>query len=79
MRAGDATFHKGWTLHRAGQNSTSLFRLVMTIIWYADGTRISPVIGKSQQFDQRNWLGARPPGALADGPLNPRLWPADPA
>ena len=75
MKAGDATFHKGWTLHRAGSNDTDLFRLVMTVIWYADGTRISQEPGKGQQFDHRAWLDSRPGGSLADGPLNPRLWP----
>ncbi len=74
MTAGDATFHKGWTLHRAGSNDTDLFRLVMTVIWYADGARITEP-GPGQKFDHRTWLDSRPVGGLAVGQLNPRLWP----
>ena len=40
MQPGDATFHAGWTLHRAGPNTSLETRPVMTIIFVADGTRI---------------------------------------
>jgi ectoine hydroxylase-related dioxygenase (phytanoyl-CoA dioxygenase family) len=76
MRAGDATFHAGWTLHRAGPNPTDTMREVMTIIWYADGARAIEPENRYQEFDLRMWLKGTEPGALADGPRNPRLWPA---
>ncbi len=41
MRAGDATFHSGWTLHCAPGNRTGLMREVMTVIYFADGGVIS--------------------------------------
>ncbi len=75
MKAGDATFHKGWTLHRAPANPTALLRSVMTIIYYADGTRVGPIDSKMRRMDQKFWLADIPPGELAAGPLNPRLWP----
>lgn len=75
MAAGDATFHTGWTLHRAGANPTELMRSVMTIIYFADGTRVGPVDSPARQLDQAFWLGGAEPGALVDGPGNPLLWP----
>ena len=41
MKAGDATFHAGWTLHNAPGNNSSKTREVMTIIFVADGAKIS--------------------------------------
>jgi ectoine hydroxylase-related dioxygenase (phytanoyl-CoA dioxygenase family) len=75
MKAGDATFHTGWTLHRAPANPTSLMRSVMTIIYFADGTRVGPIDSKARRLDQKFWLDSIPTGELAAGPLNPRLWP----
>jgi ectoine hydroxylase-related dioxygenase (phytanoyl-CoA dioxygenase family) len=73
--AGDATFHAGWTLHRAGPNPTGVMREVMTIIWYADGARATEPQNLYQEFDLRMWLKGTEPGALANGDRNPRLWP----
>jgi hypothetical protein len=75
LRAGDATFHKGWTPHRAPPNPTGLLRTVMTVIYFADGTRVTPIESKARRLDQKFWLADIPPGELAAGPLNPRLWP----
>ncbi|MEO1058360.1 MAG: phytanoyl-CoA dioxygenase family protein, partial [Actinomycetota bacterium] len=41
MWAGDASFHLGWTLHRAEPNVTDRDRVVMTVIWFADGARVT--------------------------------------
>jgi len=77
LRAGDATFHAGWTLHRAGPNPTGAVREVMTVIWYADGARAIPPTNPYQAFDLQMWLRDTEPGAVADGPRNPRLWPVE--
>ena len=77
LRAGDATFHAGWTLHSAGPNPTTSDREVMTIIYYADGARVTEPINDFQEFDRRIWLRV-PPGSLAAGDRNPRLWPPIP-
>lgn len=73
MRAGDATFHSGWTLHRAPGNVTDRVREVMTVIYYPDGTRVTPPVNAFQEADQRTWLDGLPAGELAAGPLNPLL------
>jgi ectoine hydroxylase-related dioxygenase (phytanoyl-CoA dioxygenase family) len=73
LRAGDATFHAGWTLHRAGPNPTGRMRPVMTVIYFADGARASEPSGPYQEFDLRMWLRETAPGEVAAGPLNPRL------
>jgi hypothetical protein len=75
VSAGDATFHAGWTLHRAGANPTAAMREVMTVIWYADGARAIEPQNPYQQFDLQVWLKGTEPGQLAAGRLNPRLWP----
>lgn len=73
LRAGDATFHSGWTLHRAPANGTDLLRSVMTIIWFADGTRVGNV-GPTNEFDRQVWLDGITDGEPAAGPLNPVVW-----
>jgi ectoine hydroxylase-related dioxygenase (phytanoyl-CoA dioxygenase family) len=74
MQAGDATFHRGWTLHSAPPNPTGRARPVMTVIWFADGAHIG-AITPNTWLDHQLWLDARPVGSVADGPLNPLLWP----
>jgi hypothetical protein len=75
LAAGDATFHLGWTLHRAPANPTDRLRVVMTVIYFADGARIGALDSEARRFDHHHWLGGVPEGAVADGPRNPRLWP----
>jgi hypothetical protein len=77
IRAGDATFHAGWTLHRAGPNPTGHMRPVMTVIYFADGARVAEPESVYQQFDLATWLPGLEPGDLAASTLNPRLWPLD--
>ncbi|RYX86163.1 phytanoyl-CoA dioxygenase family protein [bacterium] len=71
MCAGDATFHAGWTLHGAPGNPTPNVREVMTIIYYADGTRVFEPKNKSQQDDLERWLPGLKDGDLAASELNP--------
>lgn len=73
MKAGDATFHTGWTLHKAPGNVTDRVREVMTIIYYPDGTRVTEPKNQFQSADRAAWLDNIEPGLLADGPLNPIL------
>ena len=78
IRAGDATFHAGWTLHRAGSNPTDRMRPVMTVIYFADGARVSEPDSVYQQFDLGVWLPGLRPGDVAATEINPLLWPVDP-
>lgn len=74
MRAGDATFHAGWTLHCAGPNPTDQDRTVMTIIYVADGTRLLEP-SEQQVLDLRLWAPSAEPGDRLATEKNPRLWP----
>jgi hypothetical protein len=74
LRAGDATFHAGWTLHRAEANPTGAMREVVTIIYFADGTRVGPLDHPNREFDQKVWLPGCAPGDLAASRKNPVLW-----
>ena len=38
---GDVSFHSGWTFHGAMPNESSSDRLVMTMIYFADGTTLA--------------------------------------
>ncbi len=76
-RAGDATFHAGWMLHSAPLNPTGTLRAVMTIIYFADGTKVSEPTGPAQAFDLEVWLRGLAPGDLAAGKLNPLLYARD--
>ena len=76
LSAGDATFHGGWTLHSAPPNQTRTMREAMTIIYFADGTRVGPLDHPSRQLDRDVWLSGCEPGEPAAGPLNPVLYSA---
>lgn len=73
MKAGDATWHYGWTLHSATSNRSPHIREVMTIIYVADGARVTPPANDFQEADRQTWLGGLEPGSLVDSPLNPRV------
>lgn len=70
---GDATFHSGWTLHAAPGNPTDRMREVMTIIYFADGTRVTELDHPNRKFDRDAWLPGCEPGEPAASPLNPVL------
>jgi len=72
MKAGDATFHAGWTLHSAPDNPTTKMREVMTVIYFADGARaIDPGSNVHRANDLANWLPGIKPGELAASDINP--------
>ena len=71
LNAGDASFHLGWTLHRATPNETTQDREVMTIIWFAEGARVLAPDNPGRQLDLARWLPGCQPGELAASPLNP--------
>ncbi len=74
MKAGDAMFHSGLTIHSAPENqSETKMREVMTIIYFADGTKVSKPNNKHQEADRVKWLGSIEPGELAASELNPVL------
>jgi ectoine hydroxylase-related dioxygenase (phytanoyl-CoA dioxygenase family) len=76
MRAGDATFHSGWTLHGAPPNRSGVVREVMTVIYYADGARVLEPDNPGRRFDLEVWLPGLAPGDVAATPTNPLLYSA---
>ncbi|MCC2686920.1 MAG: phytanoyl-CoA dioxygenase [Paenibacillaceae bacterium] len=74
MRAGDATFHAGWTLHCAPGTPTETMREVMTIIYVADRTRILEPDSKARENDLKKWMPGKQPGDWVDSPLNPLVF-----
>jgi hypothetical protein len=74
LHAGDATFHLGWTLHRAPANSSDRMRSVMTVIYFDADAVVGPLDSPFREFDNRVWLAGAPTGSPAAGPLNPVLW-----
>ncbi|MEH0934474.1 phytanoyl-CoA dioxygenase family protein [Micromonospora psammae] len=73
MAAGDATFHSGWTVHKALPNASSGMREVMTVIWFADGLTVTPPANPAQANDLATWLPGARPGDVAATELNPLL------
>ena len=73
MRAGSATFHSGWTLHSAPPNESDKMRPAMTVIYYADGARVSELDNKNRVNDRDSWLPGTAPGDVAATHLNPAL------
>jgi len=73
MKAGDATWHRGFTIHNAPGNNSDKLREVMTIIYMADGARITPYANNWQKSDHSKWLMDKPIGELIDSELNPKL------
>lgn len=74
MRAGDATFHSGWVLHGAPGNSSPNMREVMTVIYYADGTRVAAADNASRLNDLNTWLPGLKEGDLAASEINPLIY-----
>ncbi|CAL1518499.1 phytanoyl-CoA dioxygenase family protein [Chitinophaga sp. MM2321] len=73
MKAGDATWHHGYTIHNAPGNTSQTRREVITIIYYADGATISQPKHKWQENDLEKWLLGKAVGTLADSELNPTI------
>ncbi len=74
LKAGDATFHSGYTIHSAYPNRSKSTREVMTVIYYADGTRIVDEPNTYQVVDMNVFLPGAGPGEPAVSPLNPLLF-----
>lgn len=73
MKAGDATFHYGFTIHNAPGNHSPVMREVMTIIYIADGAKITEPQHQWQVNDHKTWLLNMPVGGPAASELNPKV------
>ncbi len=75
LRAGDATFHAGGTLHSAGANRSDRVREVLTVIYFANGTRVAEPANPNQRVDLEVFIPGAKPGDEAASELNPVLFP----
>jgi ectoine hydroxylase-related dioxygenase (phytanoyl-CoA dioxygenase family) len=73
MNAGDATWHRGFTIHNAPGNNSDKMREVMTVIYMADGAKVTPYKNEWQKNDHHKWLMGKPIGEVIDSELNPKL------
>ena len=73
MKAGDATFHLGWTLHNAPGNESDKMREVMTIIYMDAEARVTDPLNPNQEADRQRWLQGLAPGSPAASALNPLI------
>jgi ectoine hydroxylase-related dioxygenase (phytanoyl-CoA dioxygenase family) len=73
MQAGDATWHRGFTIHHANGNNSDKMREIMTVIYVADGARVTPYKNEWQKNDHLKWLMGKPIGELIDSELNPKI------
>jgi ectoine hydroxylase-related dioxygenase (phytanoyl-CoA dioxygenase family) len=71
MKAGDATWHYGNTIHSAPANNSQIMRKIVTIIYVADGARVTQPTNKWQTADLKKWLMNTPVGELVDSEMNP--------
>lgn len=71
---GDVSFHLGWTLHRAGPNTTNELRRVFTIIYMDVDMRLAAPKNKNQQADWDTWTPSSKIGEIMTDPLNPVLY-----
>ncbi len=74
LKAGDATFHSGWTLHGAKGNPTPNMREVMTVIYFADNVHIAKPKNPNQEMDLKSWFPGLKAGDLAASKLNPLVY-----
>lgn len=71
---GDVSFHSGWVFHRAGANTTTQMRAVMTVIYMDQNMTLKAPENKGQQNDLECWCPGAQIGKVIDTPLNPVLY-----
>ena len=71
---GDVSFHAGWTFHRAGANTTSQPREVMTMIYMDKDMRLAAPKNKNHVMDAERWCPSVAVGEIVASPLNPILY-----
>ena len=67
---GEISFHSGWIFHRAGANSTTEMRKVMTIIYMEKDMILKNPDNKNQENDWKTWCPDAEIGQIIDTHLN---------
>ena len=71
---GDLSFHLGWTFHRAGPNTSSTPRRVMTIIYMDADIRVTEPVNMFQEDDRARWMPGSVVGQPPATPFTPVLY-----
>ncbi len=71
---GEVSFHYGWTLHRAGPNTTDQPRKVHTVIYMDKQMRLVEPKNQNQSDDWQKWTPSTKVGAVMADPLNPVIY-----
>lgn len=71
---GEVSFHYGWTLHRAGPNTTDKPRKVHTVIYMDSQMRLAEPANANQQKDWEVWTPSTKVGEVMHDALNPVLY-----
>ena len=74
---GEVSYHYGWTFHRAGPNTSTQSRSVMTVIYMDEDIRVAEPVNEAQKND---WAGCLPDlkiGEIAASRINPLLYHAE--
>jgi phytanoyl-CoA dioxygenase PhyH len=74
FQLGEVSFHSGWIFHHTGANHSEKPRAVMTVIYVADGTRLTAPTRKQHYADWEAFMPGVEPGQVVDSPLNPVLY-----
>lgn len=71
---GEISFHSGWVFHRAGANTTSETRKVMTIIYMDKDMRLKTPENKNQEHDWNTWCPGAKVNGVINSPINPVIY-----
>jgi ectoine hydroxylase-related dioxygenase (phytanoyl-CoA dioxygenase family) len=71
---GEVSFHSGWTLHRAGPNTTDRPRAVHTVIYMDQDMTLAQPANDNQRVDWEAWTPSTKVGDVMDDELNPVLY-----
>jgi ectoine hydroxylase-related dioxygenase (phytanoyl-CoA dioxygenase family) len=71
---GEVSFHYGWTLHRAGPNTTDRPRKVHTVIYMDRKMILAEPANVNQRIDWEAWTPSTKVGEVMDDELNPVLY-----
>ena len=71
---GEVSFHLGWTFHKAGANTTTQPRSVMTVIYMDAEMRLVPALNATQANDRDQWCPGAREGEVINTRKNPVVW-----
>ncbi|MEM8737782.1 MAG: phytanoyl-CoA dioxygenase family protein [Planctomycetota bacterium] len=71
---GEVSFHYGWTLHRAGGNTTNAPRKVHTVIYMDEQMKLAEARNKNQRCDHEMWSPSTRVGEVMADAKNPVLY-----